>query len=66
MVGGKEVFERFMRAYVVRFAFKTINSQQFKSFFLEYFQGKTEVSSIDWELWYYGRGKTCTTAAYIS
>ena len=58
LVGGKDLFERFMRAYLNEFAFKTINSQQFRAFFLEHFKGKSEVDSINWDLWYYGRGKS--------
>ena len=54
---GKEAFEEYLRAYLKRFSFKTINSQQFKDFFLGHFQGKQGLDAIDWDMWYFGRGR---------
>ena len=64
LVGGKAAFEEFMKAYLKEFAFKTINSQQFKDFFLTYFRNKAEVQEIDWQLWYYGRGEAAKSISF--
>lgn len=57
LVGGKQVFEGFMKAYLKEYAFKTINSRQFKSFVMSYFRDIAGIESIDWDTWYYGRGQ---------
>lgn len=31
-------------------------SQEFKAFFVEYFTGKADISSIDWDAWFHGVG----------
>lgn len=38
VVGGPSAFEPFMRAYLDAFAFKTVTSEQFKDFFMDYFK----------------------------
>ena len=60
LVGGNAKFEAFMKTYIQHFAFQAINSKQFKAFFLEQFGDLPQVSEIDWETWYYGRGITLT------
>ena len=37
LVGGADKFEPFLRAYYTAFAYKSIDSDDFKEFFLEYF-----------------------------
>mmetsp|Transcript_37261 Transcript_37261/g.58137 ORF Transcript_37261/g.58137 Transcript_37261/m.58137 type:complete len:700 (-) Transcript_37261:11-2110(-) len=53
---GKVPFETFAKAYIERFKFQIITSEDFKSFFLEFFKGNTEVDNIAWEEWFFGPG----------
>jgi leukotriene-A4 hydrolase len=55
LVGTPE-FEAFFQAYVTRFAAKTLTSDDFKAFFLEYFEGNEKVKEIDWDAWFYAEG----------
>ena len=45
-----------MRSYYEHFKFKSINSNQFKEYFLNYFKESNNLSDIDWNAWLYGRG----------
>jgi hypothetical protein len=38
LVGGPPAFEPFMRTYLQHFAYKTVTSDQFKAYFLDYFK----------------------------
>ena len=44
-------FEPFLRAYYENFKYQSIDSYQFKEFFLNYFKNN-DLSSIDWEQWF--------------
>ena len=44
-------FEPFLRAYYENFKYQSIDSYQFKEFFLNYFNSN-DLSSIDWEQWF--------------
>ena len=44
-------FEPFLRSYYDTFKHKSIDSLQFKDFFLEHFKEAEEVGSIDWDTW---------------
>jgi leukotriene-A4 hydrolase len=59
IMGGPERFEPFVKYYFDTFAWKTVNSDQFKDFYLNYCtqNGFTErINEIDWESWYYKPG----------
>eukprot|EP00877_Chromochloris_zofingiensis_P004503 jgi/Chrzof1/14053/Cz08g22210.t1 len=56
VVGGPSAFEPFMRSYLTHFAFKTVDSYQFKDFFCDHFKGNAAISSIDWDAWFYNPG----------
>jgi len=57
VVGGEDVFEPFLKAYIDRFKYQTLTSDDFKTFFLEYFRdSERDINQIDWEAWYYSRG----------
>ncbi len=45
------VFEPFLKSYYEHFKFKSIDSYQFKEYFLSYFKGK-DLPAIDWETWF--------------
>ena len=51
LVGGAAVFEPFLKSYYNNFAYKSIDSDQFKDFFLEKFSSLEVVKEIDWETW---------------
>ena len=57
LVGGESVMNKYLRAHVEQFAHKTVNSAQFKEFFLSYMRDTAKVAeatlaSIDWDTWY--------------
>jgi len=63
LVGGADTFEPFLRAYYTKlrayytkFMYKSITSDTFKEFFLEYFTSCEAVKKIDWETWFYSPG----------
>eukprot|EP00898_Chlorokybus_atmophyticus_P001097 jgi/Chlat1/1989/Chrsp158S02286 len=51
LVGGSSAFEAFLRAYIDHFKYKTLDTQDFKDFFLEHFKGCQRLDEIDWEAW---------------
>ena len=52
LLGGPQVFEPFLRAYIEKFKFKSIDTNDFKGFLTEYFKDKPSLlKSIDWNLW---------------
>jgi len=59
LVGGKNIFEPFLRSYLEKHAYKSVDTDEFKSFFIEYFdrtgRGR-EIEKIDWDLWLNGEG----------
>lgn len=56
LVGGQDQFLPFLRAYLQRFRFSTLDSLQFKSFFLQHFAALDAVKQIDWDTWFYAPG----------
>jgi len=56
LVGGPEKFEPFLKNYYEHFKYKSITTDQFKSFFLSYFSANPSISSIDWDTWLYSPG----------
>jgi leukotriene-A4 hydrolase len=53
---GSEAFEAFFRAYVAKFSNKTVTSDEFRDFFLQYFKGNSAAENVDWETWYHAPG----------
>ncbi|KAK9878488.1 hypothetical protein WA026_022383 [Henosepilachna vigintioctopunctata] len=59
IVGGASEFEPFLRKYFDTYKYKSLDTSDFKKFFIKEFSasGKQEnISSIDWDLWLYGTG----------
>ena len=48
---GTPNFEPFMKAYIAKFAYKTVTTADFKETFLEHFAGNDAVKAIDWDAW---------------
>lgn len=51
LVGGPDVFQPFLRAYLEEFKFKTASSEQFRAFFTKAFANVPAAQSVDWETW---------------
>lgn len=59
LVGGVEAMEGYLRAYIEKYKYKSLNSQEWKEFICQYFaeQGKAGVfDKVDWEAWFSGVG----------
>ena len=55
-VGGAKIFEEFLRDYYKTFAYKSIASDTFRTYFTEYFNETIDISPIDWNTWLYSPG----------
>lgn len=54
---GTEAFEAFFQAYVKHFAYKTLTSEDFREFFMDYFQkDAARLKDFDWDAWLYAPG----------
>lgn len=53
---GIAEFESFFQAYVSHFASRTLTSDDFKEFFLNYFKGSDKIRGFDWDAWFYQPG----------
>ncbi|CAH1108665.1 unnamed protein product [Psylliodes chrysocephalus] len=56
IVGGPTVFEPFLRSYFQTFKYKSIDTDDFKRFFDNYFKDVSAIKSIDWKTWLYAPG----------
>lgn len=56
IVGGPDEMEPFLKSYYEHFKFKSIDSFQFKEFFLNAFKDKPRIKEIDWDMWFYEPG----------
>merc|ERR1719369_499124 len=48
--------EAFLKSYYQNFAYKSIDSDTFKNYFLEYFSKNEAVKDIDWDTWFNSPG----------
>jgi leukotriene-A4 hydrolase len=61
ILGGPEVFDPFLKAYVIHFTNKSLNTDEWLQFLYDYFKqhDKSKVKildSVDWDKWLYGFG----------
>jgi len=60
LVGGPEIFEPFLKSYLENFKFKSIDTDEFKAFFLKFFSHPVykdlDLTRIDWESWFHKPG----------
>jgi len=60
LVGGPEVFEPFLKSYLENFKHQSIDTCQFKEYFLKFFSHPVykdlDLSVIDWESWFHKPG----------
>ncbi|XP_071572376.1 leukotriene A-4 hydrolase-like [Temnothorax nylanderi] len=55
MLGGPSVFEPFFKSYFKKFAFKSINTQEWKDYLYQYFpaEKKKILDGVAWDTWFY-------------
>ncbi|PVD24845.1 hypothetical protein C0Q70_15331 [Pomacea canaliculata] len=59
LLGGPDIFEPFLRAYVNHFKFKSISATEWKDFLFGYFKRETDqekLRGVDWQKWFYAEG----------
>ena len=56
VVGGATVFEPFLKSFFKDFSKQSIDSEQFKSYFIKYFYNVEALQTIDWDTWLYKPG----------
>merc|ERR1711983_66636 len=52
LVGGPPKMEPFLKFYYEKFAYKSIDSGEFKSTFLEYFKDVEALNEVAWDAWF--------------
>lgn len=57
LLGGSDVFMGFIKAYIQRFAFNSVTTDDWKQFLYSYFEDKADVlNKVDWNAWFYTPG----------
>lgn len=57
VVGGKANFDPFIKHYFTTWRYKALDSEQFKSTFVEFYKDKNiDTDVIDWDEWLHGQG----------
>ncbi|XP_069485449.1 leukotriene A-4 hydrolase [Ambystoma mexicanum] len=57
LLGGPDVFMGFVKAYIHRFAYKSVVTDDWKTFLYTYFQDKVDVlDKVDWNAWMHTPG----------
>ncbi|XP_047031004.1 leukotriene A-4 hydrolase isoform X1 [Helicoverpa zea] len=56
LAGGPEVFDDFLRSYLAKFSKKSLDTDQFKAYLLDYFKDNEALKKVDWETWLYKSG----------
>ncbi|GFR49183.1 hypothetical protein Agub_g11207 [Astrephomene gubernaculifera] len=64
LVGGPEVFDPFLSAYISAHRHRTLTSGQFRDFFLNYFKDVPASRTVDWDTWLYAPGPPPATNTY--
>uniref|UniRef100_A0A2A4J1R9 Peptidase M1 leukotriene A4 hydrolase/aminopeptidase C-terminal domain-containing protein n=2 Tax=Heliothis virescens TaxID=7102 RepID=A0A2A4J1R9_HELVI len=56
LAGGPEVFDDFLRSYLAKFSKKSLDTNQFKAYLLDYFKDNEALKTVDWDTWLYKSG----------
>ena len=68
VVGGKTHFEPFFKSYVAHFQYRSIVSQDFVDYLMEYFKNSPDVidrlDKVDWGTWFHTPGMPCIIPKY--
>ncbi|EEC17057.1 protease, putative [Ixodes scapularis] len=67
LLGGPDVFNPFLKSYIEKFKYKSVDTWQWKEYLLQYFKDKEDVlSTVDWKAWLHGPGLPPTIPSYRS
>ena len=50
------VFDDFLRSYLNHYQRKSLDTDQFKAYLLNYFKDNEKLASVDWDTWLYKDG----------
>ncbi|GIL75506.1 hypothetical protein Vretifemale_5282 [Volvox reticuliferus] len=64
LVGGADVFDPFLAAYIMAHRHKTLTSADFRNFFGEYFNKVPAAQDVDWNTWFFSPGMPPVTNTY--
>ncbi|KXZ45002.1 hypothetical protein GPECTOR_59g609 [Gonium pectorale] len=64
LVGGPAAFDPFLAAYIAAHRHRTLTSDQFRDFFLDYFKDVPASRSVDWDAWLHAPGMPPATNVY--
>lgn len=56
LVGGPAVFDDFLRSYLNKFKNKSLDTDGFKAYLLDYFKDNNSLKNFDWSAWFYSSG----------
>ncbi|XP_054717226.1 leukotriene A-4 hydrolase-like [Uloborus diversus] len=57
LLGGADVFDKFLRAYIQEYKYKSIDTDTWKMFLYKYFSNQKDVlDKVDWNAWLYTPG----------
>ncbi|CAH2089690.1 unnamed protein product [Euphydryas editha] len=56
LIGGPAIFDEFLRSYLNHFQRKSIDTDQFKDYLLNYFKDNEKLSQVDWDTWFFKNG----------
>lgn len=59
------VFDEFMRSYLNHFQSKSLDTDQFKAYLLNYFKGNEKLAQVDWDSWLYKSGMPPVIPEYV-
>ena len=62
---GQVNMEQFLLHVLKRFAFKTMDSNQFQTEFNSYFEHIEEIKKVDWDSWFYKKGMPLYKEIYL-
>lgn len=67
LLGGPGALDSFLKSYVQKYKYRTINSVEWKEFFLEYFNKEVSegvLDEVEWDKWFYDPGMPPCTPKY--
>lgn len=56
MYYSTELFDDFTRAYLKKYKMKSLDTDEFREYFTNYFKDEADVQGIDWGVWLYEPG----------
>jgi len=66
-LGGLEVFEPWLRAYIEKFKYKSLTTDEWKAFLYDFFKDKKAIlDEVDWDTWLYSPGMPVIKPKYDS